>query len=191
MQKADKGDDVLDPTTILEKYFIGSSEAFEIVLEHSRMVASKALSIARGLSNPSIDLIFIEEASILHDIGVSRTHAPRINCHGQSPYICHGVLGREILEGEGLYAHALVCERHIGVGIGVDDIIRQQLPLPKREMVPVTLEERIICFADLFFSKKPGFLKTEKTDMDIKAGLKNHGKHKVNIFEEWVLEFNR
>jgi uncharacterized protein len=181
----------LDAVALLDQYFAGTGEAFEIVLEHSRMVAAKALSIARRLSDPSINLAIVEEAALLHDIGVSRTHAPRIGCHGQAPYICHGVLGREILESEGLFVHALVCERHIGVGIGIEDIVRQQLPLPRREMVPVSLEERIVCFADLFFSKKPGFLQTEKTMTDIKAGLRKHGNHKADIFERWVLEFSR
>ena len=29
----------------------------------------------------------------------------------------------------------------------------QQLPVPHRDMVPVSLEEQVICFADKFFSK--------------------------------------
>jgi uncharacterized protein len=179
----------LNAISLLKKYFAENRTAFEIVQEHSMMVASKALTIARDLSNPAIDLRFVEEAALLHDIGVSLIHSPRIDCHGSSPYICHGILGREILESEGLPSHALVCERHIGVGIGVKDIVQQQLPLPKRDMIPITLEEKIICFADLFYSKKPGRLRTEKSLDDIRSNLRKHGIHKVEIFDAWLREF--
>jgi len=179
----------LDALSLLKKYFTGNRNAFEIVLEHSTMVTEKAVAIARDFSNPSIDLRLVEEAALLHDIGVSRTNSPRIGCHGASPYICHGILGREILESEGFPFHALVCERHIGVGIGVKDIVQQQLPLPKRDMIPITLEEKIVCFADLFYSKRPGMLRTEKRPDDIRTGLRKHGVHKVAIFETWFKEF--
>jgi uncharacterized protein len=179
----------LNAISLLKKYFAENRNALEIVQEHSMMVTAKALTIARGLSDPAIDLRFVEEAALLHDIGVSLTHSPRIGCHGSSPYICHGILGREILESEGLPSHALVCERHIGVGIGVKDIVQQQLPLPKRDMVPITLEEKIICFADLFYSKNPGRLRTEKSPEDIRSNLRKHGIHKVAIFEAWLREF--
>jgi len=179
----------LDAVFLLKKHFAASPEAFEIVLEHSTRVASKALAVASTLSDSSLDLRFLEEAALLHDIGVSRIHAPRIGCHGKAPYICHGILGREILEAEGLPDHAMVCERHIGVGLGIKDIVQQQLPLPKRDMLPVTLEERIVCFADLFYSKKTGNLDREKSLDDIRLALLKHGSHKVAIFERWVQEF--
>ncbi|MRR06746.1 MAG: HDIG domain-containing protein [Deltaproteobacteria bacterium] len=176
--------------SILQRNFGENREAFEIVLKHSTMVAAKAVTIARSLSDPTINIDFVEEAALLHDIGICRIHAPRIACHGDAPYICHGILGRQILETEGLDFHALVCERHIGVGIGIKDIVQQQLPLPKRDMLPVTLEEKIICFADLFYSKKPGRLDAEKSVEEIKKALQKHGAHKVAIFENWVREFS-
>ncbi len=181
----------MDALSLLRKHFAQDHDAFEIVLEHSRLVAGKAVSIARATSNPYLDLRLVEEAALLHDIGVCRTNVPRIGCRGEAPYICHGILGREILESEGLTAHALVCERHIGVGIGVKDIVQQQLPLPKREMVPISLLEKIICFADLFYSKKPGSISREKSVEEIAASLLRHGKHKVSIFEEWRRLFHQ
>lgn len=182
---------LVNAIAILQRNFGENRDAFAIVLEHSRMVAAKAVAIARSLSDPTIDIDFVEQAALLHDIGISGIHAPRISCHGNAPYICHGILGRHILEEEGLTSHALVCERHIGVGIGVKDIVQQQLPLPKREMIPVTIEERIICFADLFYSKKPGLLQTEKTVAEIRKTLLKHGNHKVAIFDNWLREFSR
>jgi uncharacterized protein len=180
----------MDPAALLKKYFTGDGQSFDIVLEHSRMVADKAVQIASRLERPYLDFQFIEEAALLHDIGVSLTHAPKIGCHGKSPYLYHGFLGREILDAEGLHTHALVCERHIGVGITVEDIERQQLRLPRRDMSPVSLEERIICYADLFYSKRPGLLQMEKTVDQVRENLARHGGHKVEIFENWLSEFD-
>ncbi|HYS44044.1 MAG TPA: HDIG domain-containing protein, partial [Geobacteraceae bacterium] len=112
----------MNAVDLLEKYFGSSPTAFGIVLEHSRMVSIKALRIAESLNGLAVDLQFVEEAALLHDIGVSRIHAPDMGCFGQEPYIRHGIIGRKILEEEGYPRHALVCERHIGVGLTVDDI---------------------------------------------------------------------
>lgn len=179
----------MNPIALLEKYFGIDTPAFEIVREHSRLVADKALRVARSLENQELNLQFIEEAAFLHDIGVCQTNAPGLGCFGEAPYIRHGIIGREILEAEGLFAHAMVCERHIGVGLTVDDIIRQGLPLPEREMVPLTLEEKIICFADLFYSKKPRNLTKEKTPEEVRNSLRGFGDHKVVILEQWLRDF--
>ena len=140
---------------LLEKYFT-DKDTLSIILEHSRIVAEKAGRIADSLGRQGIDRTFVREAALLHDIGVCRTAAPGIGCHGNEPYIRHGIIGRDILEAEGLPRHAMVCERHIGVGLTVEDIRAQNLPLPLRDMSPLSVEERIICFADLILFKIPG-----------------------------------
>ena len=180
----------MNPMALLEKYFHGNDPALEIVSRHSRMVADKALAIARGAGMPELDLRFIEEAALLHDIGVSRIHAPKLHCFGTAPYLCHGVLGREILESEGLPRHAMVCERHIGVGLTARDIVLQKLHLPEREMSPVTACERIVALADLFYSKKGGELDREKSPDEVRNDLLRFGREKVAIFESWLNAFS-
>jgi uncharacterized protein len=174
--------------SLLEKYF-PEPYLFDIVVQHSRLVAAKAIQIASYLDNVAIDLNFLEEAALLHDIGVCRTAAPRFGCHGLEPYIRHGLIGREILENEGLPLHALVCERHIGVGLTADDVRSQRLPLPARDMAPLSLEEKIVCFADLFYSKTPEKIGREKTIAKIRSDLARFGDHKVGIFDEWLKDF--
>ena len=174
------------PYELLAKHFAANRQGLEIVYLHSRMVADKALRIAGSL--PGLDLDFIEQAALLHDIGVSRIYAPQLNCFGNAPYIRHGIIGREILEEEGYPHHALVCERHIGVGLSLDDIARQRLPLPVREMAPVTREERVIALADLFFSKKGGELEREKSLDQVRHDLSKFGARKVEILESWLQE---
>lgn len=179
----------MNPIALLEKHFGDNRAGFEIVCRHSRMVADKALAIASSAPHHELDLGFIEEAALLHDIGVCGVHAPKLNCFGSAPYICHGIIGRNILEAEGLPLHALVCERHIGVGLTALDIALQQLPLPEREMAPVSSCERIVALADLFYSKKGGELDREKSAAQVKSDLLKFGQDKVLIFENWLSDF--
>ncbi len=172
-----------DVLSIINKYYQTESKTHRILLSHSQQVTQKALQIAQKLS-PQPDLQFIEEASMLHDMGIILTNAPDIGCHGKHPYICHGYLGREILEKENLFQHALVCERHIGMGITVKEIEEQNLPLPKRDMVPISIEEKIICLADKFFSKNPTRSDQELTIDAIKKSLARFGTHKVDAFQQ-------
>ncbi len=172
---------------LLARYFEGKS--LGIVLEHSRHVADLALEVAGRLAVGEDDRIFIEEAAMLHDIGACQVKAPELGIHGKHPYIMHGVLGRAILEEEGYPLHGLVCERHTGVGLTCDDIVRQDLPLPHREMCPVSLPEQIICFADLFYSKNPGKLDQRKTVAQVRKKLLPFGADKVAVFDIWLTKF--
>lgn len=177
----------MDLIAILEKYLAG--QALEVVVTHGRCVAGLAHSVGHTLGLPATEKRFLEEAAMLHDIGICRVEAAKIGLHGEHPYIMHGILGREILESEGLPLHALVCERHIGVGLTIDDIVTQGLPLPMRDMSPRTISEEIICFADLFFSKKPGMLEQRKTVDRVRANLAGFGANKVQIFDSWMSRF--
>ena len=181
----------MNPIDIIDKYYKSNSRAYEILIQHGKQVARKALDAAKKVPQLNPDLDFIKEAAMLHDIGMFLTNATELGCKGKNPYICHGYLGREILEKLGLPRHALVCERHVGVGITVEDIKNYALPLPKRDMLPVSIEEQIICFADKFFSKKRDSLKKEKSVEDIKQYLKPYGLEKVRRFQFWVDLFER
>ena len=127
---------------------------------------------------------------MLHDIGMFLTDSPEIDCHGKEPYIKHGILGRQILEKEGLPKHALVCERHIGVGLSLRDIVDQQLPLPHRDMLPVTLEEKIICYADCFYEKNPNRLREEKSLEKVSKSISKWGEENLARLRELQTLFN-
>lgn len=172
---------------LLARYFSG--DALEIVTGHGLAVSGLALQVCRHLALGDEDSRFVEEAAILHDIGVCRIRAPKLGLHEGFPYIMHGILGREILEREGLPRHALVSERHIGVGLTVVDVERQQLPLPRRDMVPHDICEEIICFADLFYSKSPGWIDRRKEPEKVREKLAGFGAEKALIFDRWMERF--
>ncbi|MCX8031079.1 MAG: HDIG domain-containing protein [Thermodesulfovibrionales bacterium] len=180
----------IDPIFIIQKYYPKSSKTYEILLSHSKAVTEKALQIANRLKDFKPDINFIEEAAMLHDIGIFQTFMPEIGCLGEHPYICHGHLGYKILQNEGLPLHAFVCERHVGLGLTIRDIKKNQLPLPLKNMTPITLEEKIICFADKFYSKKEGKLTVEKPIEEVKKIVSRYGHEKLLIFEEWLKFFN-
>jgi uncharacterized protein len=168
---------------IIDKHYSDNRPLRELLLEHSRSVADRSLSIAAVHPRLGLDSRFLEEAAMLHDIGIYLTDAPSIHCHGTHPYICHGYLGAELLAGEGLPCHAFVCERHTGTGLSLDYIVAHNLPLPHRDMIPLSLEEKVICFADKFFSKsRPGH---EKTVDEAVASISRHGREGVKIFLTW------
>ena len=177
----------MDVLRLIEKYYDTQSEVYRILIQHSRSVADKALSIVRSHPEMNCDPVFIEEAAMLHDIGIIFCHAPDIGCHGSYEYICHGYLGSELLQKEGFPRHALVCERHTGTGITLARIEAKNLPLPHRNFVPVSIEEQIICFADKFFSKtKP---EKEKRIDKIRKSLQKHGEDAVLRFNNWCERF--
>jgi uncharacterized protein len=179
----------MNPIALLEKYYAPGSDAHRILLSHSRNVAAKAEKTARLLPDGQVDVPFVREAALLHDIGIRFTDVAPLGCFGDLPYLCHGIKGRELLEAEGLPRHALVCERHIGVGLTAEEIRRQQLPLPARDMLPVSIEEQIVAYADLFFSKDPTKDGAERHPEQVRASLARFGADKVAIFDAWHSRF--
>lgn len=173
----------MDPYTIIDKYYTKGTKLYDIYISHVTDVTNKALSIAQNHPELAIDLHFLTEASMLHDIGIFLTKAPHIACKGKHPYICHGYLGQELLTREGYPKHGLVCERHTGTGLSIQTIVKRKLPIPHRDMRPQSLEEKIICFADKFYSKSK--LGKEKPVKKIRTGLGKHGKDQITQFDAW------
>ena len=147
---------MLDCLSIIERYYTPGNDDYRVLVSHSRQVAQLAVALSQRLIDKGIpiDIEFVEEAAMLHDIGMCRTIAPGIYCFGNEPYILHGSIGRQMLDGMGLFRHGRVCERHTGTGLTAAEIIDEQLPIvPPRDLLPETLEEKVVCYADKFFSK--------------------------------------
>ena len=172
----------MDYNFIIDKYCKDNNELRDIIVNHSRAVAEKALAIADAHPELGLDRQFILEAAMIHDIGIVMTDAPGIKCFGTEPYIRHGVCGAEIMRAEGYPRHARVCERHTGAGLSKAEIEAQDLPLPHIDLLPETLEEKVICYADKFFSKTR--LDREKTIEQAERSVAKHGDEGLKRFKE-------
>ena len=162
-------------------YFFPEAEVPElrnILLVHSKAVAEKARSICRKHPGLKADEQFVYDAAMLHDIGIIRCNAPSIHCFGKEDYMKHGPLGAEMLtEASQVFGDKIpnmekykrVCARHTGTG------------LPGFE--PTSTEEKIVCYADKFFSKTR--LTHEKTFEEAIHSLEKFGQHGVEIFKAW------
>lgn len=177
----------MSPVSLIDKYYPKADKLKHILLTHSRSVADKALWIADRHPELGLDRDFLYEAAMLHDIGIFLTDASGIYCFGEHPYICHGYLGADLVRAEGFPRHALVCERHTGAGLSLEQIVEQDLPVPHREMLPVSLEEQVICFADKFFSKT--HLDAEKSVEKARKSLQRYGEAGLRRFDGWCERF--
>jgi len=177
----------MDWMSIIDKYYPKGSKLRGILLTHSQSVTRRALQIVSLHPELNLDREFIAEAAMLHDIGIVKCHAPSIECFGKHPYICHGIMGAEILRAEGYPRHARVCERHTGAGLSLEEIVSQGLPLPHHDFFPESLEEQVICYADKFYSKTK--LNKEKTVEEAAKSLAKLGTAGLERFRAWMEKF--
>ena len=108
------------------------------VIKHCKAVAKLALETAEACKGKglNVDLELVEIGALLHDIGRSKTHS-----------VHHAVVGAEILEATGLPESVIsIIKRHVGGGITTSEA--EKLGWPKDIYVPITLEERIVSYAD-------------------------------------------
>jgi uncharacterized protein len=106
----------------------------EGVVRHCRAVTALALDLAGD--DPLYDRALLEAGGMLHDIGRSVTHG-----------IGHAQAGAALLRATGWPgAVCRIVERHTGAGLTADEC--GLLGLLPRDCVPVTLEERLIAYAD-------------------------------------------
>lgn len=173
---------------IIDMYYPAGSALRDIYLRHCRSVADLALSINRE-RRLGLDERLVEDAAMLHDIGIFLTDAPSIECHGDMPYILHGVAGADLLRVEDMDERlARVAESHTGSGLSAEEIKSQNLPIPiDRDTMPRTVLERLICYADKFYSKSGDM---ERKSMEsVEKSMSRHGEAAMARFNELRKEF--
>lgn len=173
---------IKDLNFLFFKYYHDNPELRRIVMNHSELVAKKALHIAKE-KKLRLDPKDIYCAAMLHDIGVVKCKAPGIHAHGELPYIQHGIVGKKMLEENGLKKYASVCEVHTGAGLTADEIKSKHLELPVKNYLPHSMLEKLICYADKFYSKSHDLDKEKSIESIIKQ-MKNYGEDSLARFME-------
>jgi uncharacterized protein len=127
--------------------------ALNLVYGHCLIVRGIAGQFLARADDDDVDADLVRAGALLHDIGVYRLYDEAGELDHEN-YIRHGVLGHELLAGEGLPER--ICRfasHHTGVGISRSDVIRQGLPLPPGDYMAETREETIVMYADKFHTK--------------------------------------
>ena len=175
---------------LINKYIEPGTFASAVYWQHVTCVTTKALRIAAKLNLEDDQLVFIEEAAMLHDIGICRVNALKIGCHGPLPYLQHITEGKSILEQEGYPQHALIALEHVGFnGLSKEEVKKNDLPLPYQDIVPTSLPSRIINYADIFFSKSSKHLLKERTLDEVKQKAIKFGPRASQDLAKMISEF--
>ena len=203
----------MDYLALLHRYYPEDNALRRMLLHHSRQVCARALQIVERHPELGANRNLVEAGAMLHDIGIFLTDAPGIHCHGTAHYILHGSLGAQLLRNEAKQlkkekqqaeqlneeqlqaiqlqeelhfyeALARICERHTGTGLTRQTIIERGLPDPHQDLLPETIEEQIICYADKFYSKS--HLERERTIPQTLQSLEKFGDEGVEKFRHWT-----
>ncbi len=108
------------------------------VIAHCEGVAKLARETAKTCQKKGykVDVDLVEVGALLHDIGRSKTHT-----------VDHAIVGAKIAKSQDLpEAVIAIIKRHVGGGI--TDAEAKKLGWPKDNYTPVTLEEKIVSYAD-------------------------------------------
>jgi uncharacterized protein len=163
-----------------------TAEALDLVYTHCLIVRGIAEQL-HASSGLDADIDLVRAGCLLHDIGVYRLYDDAGELD-HANYVRHGLLGHEVLRGEGF--PEVICRfasRHTGVGLSRDDVLRQGLPLPPGDYLAETREEALVMYADKFHTKTtpPSLL----TAGAYAASVRRFGEDKVAAFESMRAAF--
>lgn len=108
------------------------------VIRHCIAVTALALEIAAKLQAKGIkiNLPLVEAGGLLHDLGRAKTHE-----------VNHGLVGMQMGKALGFPQPLLdIIKRHVGAGITSEEA--RWLNWPSDNYIPITIEEKIVCYAD-------------------------------------------
>ncbi len=141
-----------DAIVALHKKYAPSDMAFHIIYSHCQIINEIAMQLINN-NQLQVDGKLVHAAAMLHDVG----YYPLLDKHGYAPKslaIQHGITGADILRKEGIdETICRVAERHTGVGLTKEAILRQSLPLPLRDLIAETSEEWLVMYADKLHTK--------------------------------------
>ncbi|MBQ7650693.1 MAG: HD domain-containing protein [Victivallales bacterium] len=182
----------INPMDIIIHFYPDDTPFRRMLIKHSTQVRDKALEILdKSPIKDKLDREIVMNGAMLHDIGIGRCDAPPILCTGSEPYIAHGIIGAQMLRDfaadSSLEPYARICERHTGSGLTAFEIQQEKLPLPIRDFLPETSEEKLICLADKFFSKS-GDMQEKPLDK-IRKSMAKFGQPALDRFDELCRAF--
>jgi uncharacterized protein len=144
----------LDTKTITEihRKLAPSEHAFNVIYEHCQIIAEIAQQLIET-NSLKLDENLVYAAAMLHDIGYYSLYDDS-GFVPEAKAIQHGVTGASLLRKDGVpEAVCRIAERHTGMGLTREDIQKRRLPLPSRDLIAETPEEKLVMYADKFHTK--------------------------------------
>ena len=141
----------------------------EEIIKHAESVAQIAVKMAK-LCDADVDLVRV--GALLHDIGRTVTHGPEHGYHG-------GVILRGLCFPEKIVS---VVERHVGGGLDSKEVA--SLGLPKKDFVPKTIEEKIVCIGDKMIEENRRAPIEREIRKLKKKGLNKAAKRITDLYSE-------
>ena len=132
------------------------------VLEHSQIISKHCLRVARKIKNNGyrVNLDLVQIGALLHDLAMPLIDKEITRCQ-------HGFFAGKVLRKLGYPEIAKIAERHYGNGLSKEEIIENNLPLPKENFIPQTIEEKIVNLVDRL--SNPVALREKKLIEEVKS----------------------
>jgi uncharacterized protein len=159
--------------------FLEKAGCSKRVIGHCRAVRALAVEMAQACRNHGlkVDVHLVEIGALVHDVGRAVTHG-----------VEHGVVGARLARESGMPDKLVrIIERHVGGGITVDEA--KKLGLPVKSYVPMSLEERIVAYADKLIEgsmRLPVEVAVEKLRRD-----KNVPEASAERVKQWHMELSK
>lgn len=172
----------------LHKKYAQNENILNIVWMHSQIVKEIAVLICKNLEKKyqiKTDINLVKIGALIHDIGYYRCFDKDMTRIEDK--IKHGEFGHEILQKEKFEENiARFSLTHIGTGITKKHIKNQNLPIKNSDQIPITLEEEIVCYSDIFHSKHKESFNTFKK---IEEKWKNISDEETIILNRFKIKF--
>ncbi|MHA1612746.1 MAG: HD domain-containing protein [Promethearchaeota archaeon] len=110
------------------------------IINHQEAVMRKALDLAYNITKTDVNIELVRIGALVHDIGRYKTHG-----------MDHGLEGGNLLRDKGYPEQlARIAETHSLAGLTAEEAV--EFGLPSNDYLPHSLEEKIVCLADKYFS---------------------------------------
>lgn len=134
----------------LHRKYARNVSDFNLIYHHCQIVEAIAMQLLDARPLASLDRQLVHVGALLHDIGAYEVLVDGHFVRG----VRHGTIGEQILKSEGFTKTIWrLASHHTGVGLTKQDVLDQKIPIPAKDYVAKTNEERLIMYADKFHSK--------------------------------------
>jgi len=161
----------------------------EICWGHCKIVEEIAMEVVDNLEKKGlmVNTELVSAGALIHDLGTYALITDDFKPKGEG--ITHGEIGYKLaLENSVPIEIANFCATHIGVGMTEEEFIAENFPLDlKINHFPLTIEEKIVAFADNYHSKGRGLkFHTTKRIVEIYS---EYTKSQIDRLNEWIEKF--